>query len=132
MILMRREAKRTKSSIDAIQAIHITFTLVSTWVILALTKKPCTKKWFKPWWPLAIILLHTLHTNNPQKQSNSQKFKHIATQKPHKNKTITLPRKIKRIDTYILIAKHHIREYGYWLTQKKVVDYNKVDEKVWN
>lgn len=53
---MRIEAKRTKGSIHAVQAIHIAFTFVRIHVDLAVNKEAWLKKRTQPWRPLVFFI----------------------------------------------------------------------------
>ena len=69
----------------------------------------------------------TPYTQTIQQKKPIKFKKNTATNKAHQEQAHYQEKGTK---TYIFIAKHHFWEYGYWSTEKRVVDYvKKVDEK---
>lgn len=63
VVSMRRQAKRTKGSIHAVQAVHITFTLMRICVNLAMNKEPCLEKRLQPWRPLVFFIIIIINSS---------------------------------------------------------------------
>ena len=84
MVFVISKAKRTKSTIHAIQAIHIAFTPMSIGMELAMNKKACLKQWSQPWRPLHFLFIILIIWTSSSLNYNPNLFYHQI------NKTIII------------------------------------------
>lgn len=59
VVLMVIETERAESTVHAIQAVHIAFTLVGISVQLALNKEALSEQRFQPWRPPVVLFIRT-------------------------------------------------------------------------
>ena len=111
------ETERAESTVHAIQAVHIAFTLVGISVQLALNEEALSEQRFQPWRPPVVLFIRTssalfsktkrnpvfqLDPNIKNHSNSKKKFKNNEKKKNHlypiqvKQSTLSRPRRENR------------------------------------